>query len=270
MWVVTLIIKVPVGKNKGKRKYIRRCLATQPPECYNLTRETTERCDGMVHFENDWDEVLSGEFDKPYYLQLREYLKQEYRTKHVYPDMYSIFKAMQVTPYESVKVVILGQDPYHGPGQAHGLSFSVQPGVPAPPSLQNIYKELQTELGCTIPNNGYLIPWAEQGVLLLNTVLTVQAGNANSHRGQGWEHFTDRVIELLNEREKPVVFLLWGANARSKTTLITNPNHHVLTCAHPSPLSAHNGFFGCGHFKKANELLAASGQEPINWQIPNI
>jgi len=224
----------------------------------------------VVHFGNDWDEVLEGEFEKPYYLKLRAFLKKEYSSTRIYPDMYSIFKAMQVTPYNDVKVVILGQDPYHGPGQAHGLSFSVQPGVEAPPSLQNIFKELQAELGCTIPNNGCLLPWAEQGVLLLNTVLTVRAGNANSHRGAGWETFTDRVIELLNEREKPIVFLLWGANARSKTQLITNPNHHVLVSPHPSPLSASRGFFGCGHFKRANELLAASGQEPVNWQLQDL
>ena len=224
----------------------------------------------MVHFGNDWDEVLEGEFEKPYYQKLRAFLKKEYSSTRIYPDMYSIFKAMQVTPYNGVKVVILGQDPYHGPGQAHGLSFSVQPGVEAPPSLQNIFKELRAELGCTIPNNGCLLPWAEQGVLLLNTVLTVRAGNANSHRGAGWETFTDRVIELLNEREKPIVFLLWGANARSKTQLITNPNHHVLVSPHPSPLSASRGFFGCGHFKRANELLAASGQEPVNWQLADI
>ena len=224
----------------------------------------------MVHFGNDWDEVLEGEFEKPYYQKLRAFLKKEYSSTRIYPDMYSIFKAMQVTPYNGVKVVILGQDPYHGPGQAHGLSFSVQPGVEAPPSLQNIFKELRAELGCTIPNNGCLLPWAEQGVLLLNTVLTVRAGNANSHRGAGWETFTDRVIELLNEREKPIVFLLWGANARSKTQLITNPNHHVLVSPHPSPLSASRGFFGCGHFKRANELLAASGQKPVNWQLADI
>ena len=224
----------------------------------------------MVHFGNDWDEVLEGEFEKPYYLKLRAFLKKEYSSTRIYPDMYSIFKAMQVTPYNGVKVVILGQDPYHGPGQAHGLSFSVQPGVEAPPSLQNIFKELQSELGCTIPNNGCLLPWAEQGVLLLNTVLTVRAGNANSHRGAGWETFTDRVIELLNEREKPIVFLLWGANARSKTQLITNPNHYVLVSPHPSPLSASRGFFGCGHFKRANELLTASGQEPVNWQLADL
>ena len=203
--------------------------------------------DKVVHFGNDWDELLKGEFDEPYYRKLHDFLKQEYRSRRIYPDMYSIFKAMQVTPYHEVKVVILGQDPYHGPGQAHGLSFSVQPGVESPPSLQNIYKELRDELGCFIPDNGCLLPWAEQG-----------------------EQFTDRVIRLLNEREKPIVFLLWGANARSKAGFITNPRHFVLTAPHPSPLSASRGFFGCGHFKKANELLVSSGQQPVDWQIPNL
>ena len=216
----------------------------------------------MVQFGNDWDEILKGEFDKPYYKQLHAFLKREYGSRRIYPDMYSIFKAMQVTPYKEIRVVILGQDPYHGPGQAHGLSFSVQPGVEPPPSLMNIYLELQNELGCFVPDNGCLLPWAEQGVLLLNTVLTVRAGQANSHRGCGWEIFTDRVIELLNEREKPIVFLLWGAN--------TNPQHFILTAPHPSPLSAARGFFGCGHFKKANELLQSVGEEPVNWQIPNL
>lgn len=224
----------------------------------------------MVQFGNDWDEVLAGEFEKPYYRKLHAFLKQEYSSRKIYPDMYNIFKAMQATPYNAVKVVILGQDPYHGAGQAHGLSFSVQPGVVPPPSLQNIFEELHRELGCTVPNNGCLLPWAEQGVLLLNTVLTVRAGSANSHRGCGWETFTDRVIGALNEREKPIVFLLWGANARSKTALITNPVHHVLTAPHPSPFSASSGFFGCGHFKKTNELLAASGEEPVDWQLPNL
>lgn len=224
----------------------------------------------MVQFGNDWDEILSGEFEKTYYKQLRTFLKKEYASCRIYPDMYSIFKAMQVTPYSRIKVVILGQDPYHGPGQAHGLSFSVQPGVAPPPSLQNIFEELHNELGCFIPNNGCLLPWAEQGVLLLNTVLTVRAGMANSHRGHGWETFTDHVIGVLNEREKPIVFLLWGANARSKTALITNPCHYILTAPHPSPLSASRGFFGCGHFKKANELLVACGEKPVDWQIPNI
>ncbi len=224
----------------------------------------------MVQFGNGWDEVLAGEFEKPYYQKLRAFLKKEYGSRRIYPDMYSIFQAMQVTPYHGVKVVILGQDPYHGPGQAHGLSFSVQPGIEPPPSLQNIFEELRQELGCYLPNNGCLLPWAEQGVLLLNTVLTVRARSANSHRGYGWEIFTDRVIELVNDLEQPVVFLLWGANAREKAALITNPQHYILTAPHPSPFSAARGFFGCGHFKKANELLTASGREPIDWQIKNL
>lgn len=224
----------------------------------------------MVQFGNGWDEVLAGEFEKPYYQKLRAFLKKEYGSRRIYPDMYSIFQAMQVTPYHEVKVVILGQDPYHGPGQAHGLSFSVQPGIEPPPSLQNIFEELRQELGCYLPNNGCLLPWAEQGVLLLNTVLTVRARSANSHRGYGWEIFTDRVIELVNDLEQPVVFLLWGANAREKAALITNPQHYILTAPHPSPFSAARGFFGCGHFKKANELLTASGREPIDWQIKNL
>ncbi len=224
----------------------------------------------MVQFGNGWDEVLAGEFEKPYYQKLRAFLKKEYGSRRIYHDMYSIFQEMQVTPYHEVKVVILGQDPYHGPGQAHGLSFSVQPGIEPPPSLQNIFEELRQELGCYLPNNGCLLPWAEQGVLLLNTVLTVRARSANSHRGYGWEIFTDRVIELVNDLEQPVVFLLWGANAREKAALITNPQHYILTAPHPSPFSAARGFFGCGHFKKANELLAASGREPIDWQIKNL
>lgn len=224
----------------------------------------------MVQFHNDWDGLLNLEFQKPYYQDLRKFLIAEYKTRKVYPDMYHIFFALQQTPYRDVKAVILGQDPYHGPGQAHGLSFSVQPGIPSPPSLQNIFKELQSELGCFIPNNGCLLPWAKQGVLLLNTVLTVRERAANSHRGVGWERFTDRVIGLLNDREDPVIFLLWGRNAMDKQALITAPQHHVLTCAHPSPFSADRGFFGCGHFKKVNELLTAMGKAPIDWQIPNI
>ena len=181
--------------------------------------------------------------------------------------MYEIFSTLQCTAYSDVKVVILGQDPYHGPGQAHGFSFSVKPGIDIPPSLQNIYKELASDLGCYIPQTGYLKKWADQGVLMLNAVLTVRAGQANSHKGRGWEIFTDRVIELLNEREKPVVFLLWGRNARNKKALITNPNHLVLEAAHPSPLSAYNGFFGCRHFSKANDFLQSHGMTPVDWQI---
>ena len=221
----------------------------------------------MIKFNNDWDELLADEFKKDYYLQLRQFLKNEYSTRTVYPDMYDIFNALKATPREKIKAVILGQDPYHEPGQAHGMCFSVKPGVPAPPSLQNIFKELQDDLGCSIPQDGYLEKWAEQGVLLLNTVLTVRAHQANSHKGKGWENFTDRVIQLVNEKENPVVFLLWGANARSKKALITNPRHLILETVHPSPLSAYNGFFGCRHFSKANQFLAANGQSPIDWQL---
>lgn len=218
-------------------------------------------------FTNDWKTLLDPEFEKDYYKQLHNFLAQEYRSQTIYPDMYEIFSTLQCTSYADVKVVILGQDPYHGPGQAHGFSFSVKPGIDIPPSLQNIYKELAGDLGCYIPKTGYLKKWADQGVLMLNAVLTVRAGQANSHKGMGWEIFTDRVIELLNEREKPVVFLLWGRNARNKKALITNPNHLVLEAAHPSPLSAYNGFFGCKHFSKANAFLQNHGMIPVDWQI---
>lgn len=184
--------------------------------------------------------------------------------------MYDIFNALHYTAYKDVKVVILGQDPYHGPNQAHGLSFSVKPGVPAPPSLMNIYKELHDDLGCYIPNNGYLKKWADQGVMLLNTVLTVRAGQANSHKNMGWEHFTDRVISLLNEREDPIVFILWGKNAQSKLSIINNPKHFIIKSVHPSPLSANRGFFGSKPFSKANNFLVSIGKEPIDWQIENI
>ena len=220
----------------------------------------------MVHIGNSWDEKLKDEFTKDYYLQLREFLKQEYSTRVIYPDMHDIFNALKATAYEDVKVVILGQDPYHEPGQAHGMCFSVKPGVPVPPSLQNMYKEIAAEYpGWPIPQDGYLQKWAEQGVLLLNAVLTVREHAANSHRGKGWEILTDRVIELLNEREDPVIFLLWGRNAREKAALITDPRHSVLQAAHPSLLSAHNGFFGCGHFRQANDLLRQYGKTPIRW-----
>lgn len=221
-------------------------------------------------FNNDWQELLAPEFEKQYYLELRSFLKTEYRTQTIYPDMHEIFSTLQKTAYRDVKVVIIGQDPYHGEGQAHGFSFSVKPGVDIPPSLKNIYKELQSELGCYVPNNGYLMKWAEQGVLMLNAVLTVRAGMANSHKGMGWEQFTDRVISLLNERDTPMVFLLWGRNASAKASLITNGNHLILEAAHPSPLSAYNGFFGCGHFKTANDFLVSKGMKPVDWQIENI
>lgn len=221
----------------------------------------------MVNIGNDWDEVLAADFDSENYRELRTFLKSEYTAHTIYPSMYDIFNALKETPYHDVRVLLLGQDPYHGPGQAHGLAFSVRPDVEAPPSLQNIYKELHTDLGCSIPNTGCLLPWARQGVLLLNTALTVRAGQANSHRGHGWEVFTDSIIRHLNGREKPVVFLLWGANARQKRVLITSPQHLVLEAAHPSPLSAYNGFFGCRHFSKANEFLKKNGMLPIDWQL---
>lgn len=221
----------------------------------------------MVNFGNDWDEVLAGEFEKDYYLKLRSFLKSEYSAHTVYPDMYDIFNALKLTPYKNVRAVILGQDPYHGPGQAHGLCFSVKKGIQPPPSLVNIYKEINSDLGLNIPNHGELTAWAKSGVLMLNTVLTVRAGMANSHRNMGWEIFTDRVIGLLNERKEPMVFLLWGTPAKQKAKLITNPNHLILQTVHPSPLSAYGGFFGCRHFSKCNEFLISKGLEPIDWQI---
>lgn len=224
----------------------------------------------MVTLNNKWDELLQPEFEKEYYLKLRQFLIEEYKNDAIYPDKNNIFNALKLTSYEDVKVVIIGQDPYHGPNQAHGLSFSVQPKVQIPPSLLNMYKELRDDLGCFIPNNGYLVPWAEQGVLLLNAVLTVRGGQANSHRNKGWEKFTDRVIELLNERKEPVVFLLWGNNAKEKGELITNKHHYILTSVHPSPLSASRGFFGCKHFSKTNEILKSLGKNPIDWQIKDI
>lgn len=224
----------------------------------------------MEIFKNDWGQYLKEEMAQPYYRQLRQFLIGEYSTKQVYPDMYSIFNALHYTSYADTKVLILGQDPYHEPGQAHGLSFSVQPNVPPPPSLVNIFKELETDLGCTVPNNGCLEPWARQGVLLLNTVLTVQAHRANSHRDKGWEIFTDKIISLLNQREKPVAFILWGSPARRKKAMIINPQHFIVESPHPSPLSAYRGFFGSRPFSKVNKFLESVGEEPINWQLPNI
>ncbi len=221
----------------------------------------------MVKFNNDWDEVLKGEFEKDYYLELRKFLKKEYSNYTIYPSMYDIFNALKATPYSEVKVVILGQDPYHEPGQAHGMCFSVKRGVPKPRSLQNIFKELHDDTGCEVPAHGCLEDWAKQGVLLLNTVLTVRKGAANSHKGKGWEIFTSRVIETLNEHERPLVYLLWGNDAKSKEKLITNPAHLVLKTSHPSPLSANYGFLGCRHFSKANEFLRSEGIEPVDWQI---
>lgn len=213
---------------------------------------------------------MAPEFEKEYYRKLADFLKEEYSTHVVYPKKEDIFNALEYTSYENTKVVILGQDPYHGPNQAHGLSFSVQPGIKTPPSLLNMYKELRDEYGYDIPNNGYLVKWAEQGVLLLNTVLTVRQGEANSHKGKGWEHFTDRVIELLNEREKPVIFILWGRHAQAKKKLITNSNHHIIESVHPSPLSARRGFFGSKPYSKVNTILANMGEREIDWEIPNL
>lgn len=224
----------------------------------------------MEIFHNDWAEFLNDELKQPYYLELRKFLVDEYKTKKIFPDMYDIFNALHYTSYHDIKVVILGQDPYHGDGQAHGLSFSVKPGVKAPPSLVNIFKELKEDLGCEIPNNGCLKPWTEQGVLLLNTVLTVRAHQANSHRNMGWEKFTDRIIQLLNDREEPIAFILWGTPARRKKKMITNPRHFIVESAHPSPLSAFNGFFGSKPFSKVNAFLESVGKQPINWQIPNL
>lgn len=224
----------------------------------------------MVSLGNDWDTLLCDEFKKEYYLSLREFLKQEYSTRRIYPPMNDIYNALRYTSLENTKVVILGQDPYHGPNQAHGLCFSVKRGVTPPPSLKNIFKELYTELGISEPECGELTGWAKQGVLLLNTTLTVREGSPQSHKNQGWEILTDRIISIINDKKSPTVFMLWGGNARAKKSLITNPIHLVLECAHPSPLSAYNGFFGCGHFKRANEFLQSSGQPEINWARINI
>lgn len=221
----------------------------------------------MVTLGNNWDILLRDEFQKDYYLNLSKFMVSEYKTQKIYPDMNNIFNSLKLTDYKDVKIVILGQDPYHEPGQAHGLCFSVKKGVPIPPSLQNIYKEIHAELGLPIPTHGELTDWAKRGVLLMNTCLTVRKGQANSHKGMGWEIFTDNVIKLLNARPEPIVFLLWGRNARDKAKLITNPAHLVLESAHPSPLSAYNGFFGNGHFKKANDFLRKSYGQEIDWEI---
>lgn len=222
----------------------------------------------MVHIGNDWDALLTPAFASESYRRLRQFLANEYRTHTVYPNMYDIFNALKYTPYSAVRCVILGQDPYHNEGQAHGLSFSVREGIAPPPSLVNIFKEICEDVG--IDNRGKggdLTPWAKQGVLLLNASLTVRAGQANSHAGMGWEQVTDEVIRLLNVREQPMVFLLWGGNARKKAALLTNPKHLVLQCAHPSPLSAYNGFFGCRHFSRTNAFLQQNGMAPIDWRI---
>ena len=223
----------------------------------------------MVHIGNDWDSLLEEEFKKDYYLSLREFLKTEYFSRKIYPPMNDIFNALKYTSYDDARVVILGQDPYHGEGQAHGLCFSVKRGIPFPPSLKNIFKELNDTLSITIPDCGELVGWAKQGVLLLNTTLTVREGAPQSHKGKGWETLTDKIIELMNEKERPVVFMLWGGNARAKKSLITNKRHLVLECAHPSPLSAYAGFFGSNHFAKANDYLISVNEKPIDWSRIN-
>lgn len=223
----------------------------------------------MVLLGNDWDALLKEEFEKEYYLALRQFLKSEYFSRRIFPPMNDIYNALRYTSFENTRVVILGQDPYHGAGQAHGLCFSVKEGTPPPPSLKNIFKELYEELGIPEPPCGELVGWAKQGVLLLNTTLTVREASPQSHKGKGWEILTDRIISLINEKKTPVVFMLWGGNARAKKTLINNRNHLVLECAHPSPLSAYAGFFGCGHFVKANAFLEAKGEKPIKWEQIN-
>ena len=217
----------------------------------------------------DWNEPLAPLFADERYKQIRQFLIEEYKTRVIYPDMYDLYNCFRFTPFKDLRVVLLGQDPYHNVGQAHGLCFSVKKGVKTPPSLVNIYKELNSDLGLYIPNHGELTKWAEQGILLLNTALTVRKGQANSHRGKGWETFTDNVIKLINQKDTPVAFILWGSNARAKKAFITNPIHRVFESAHPSPLSAYNGFFGCKHFSKVNEFLTQNNITPIDWQIEN-
>ena len=225
----------------------------------------------MGAIQNDWLQAVGGEFRKPYYKKLYDFVKEEYSTRVIYPPADDIFNALHLTPLKEVKVVILGQDPYHNEHQAHGLSFSVLPDQrEIPPSLQNIYKELQEDLGCYIPDNGYLEKWAKQGVLMLNTVLTVRAHQANSHQGHGWEQFTDAILETVNKEDRPIVYLLWGRPAQSKIPMLTNPKHLILKAPHPSPLSAYRGFFGCRHFSQANVFLESHGVAPIDWQIENI
>lgn len=224
----------------------------------------------MGAINNDWLEPLNEEFKKPYYRKLYEFVKNEYETRQIFPNSADIFNAFEFTPLSQVKVVILGQDPYHNVGQAHGLCFSVKPDVEVPPSLVNIYQELQEDMGCYIPNNGYLTKWAGQGVMLLNTVLTVRAHAANSHRGMGWEEFTDAAIRTLNEQDRPMVFILWGKPAQSKKAMLNNPKHLILEAPHPSPLSAYRGFFGSKPFSQTNAFLEANGLGPIDWQIENV
>ena len=221
----------------------------------------------MVNIGNKWDPELKEEFQKDYYLRLRAFLKEEYQTKVIYPSMYDIFNALKYADYDDIKVVIIGQDPYHEPNQAHGLAFSVRDGVQFPASLNNIFKELHNDIGMPIPKSGDLTKWAKQGVLLLNSVLTVRAHQAGSHRGYGWEEFTTEIIKKLNKRDKPVIFVLWGNDAKKKEEYITNPQHYILKSAHPSPLSAYNGFFGCRHFSKINEILRNNNEKEIDWRL---
>ena len=224
----------------------------------------------MNNLVNDWNELLLEESNKDYYLKLIYFLKEEYEKAQIYPEVQDIFNSLKYTAYNDVKIVILGQDPYHGPSQAHGLSFSVKTNVSIPPSLLNIYKELNNDLGCYIPNHGYLKKWADQGVLLLNTVLTVRSGEANSHKNKGWEHFTDKIITLLNDKTEPIVFILWGKNAQTKQSLVTNPMHYIIKSVHPSPLSAYRGFFNSKPFSNANNFLTSVGKKTIDWQIENL
>lgn len=230
----------------------------------------TDRYFNMGAIDNDWLPELEGEFSKQYYIDLYRFVNSEYSTQVVFPPAQDVFNALHFTPYSKVKCVILGQDPYHNYNQAHGLSFSVLPGNDAPPSLVNIYKELHDDIGARIPNNGFLLKWAQEGVLLLNTCLTVRAHSAGSHQGHGWEQFTDAIISAVNRIDRPIVFLLWGSPAGKKRALLNNPKHLVLTAPHPSPLSAYRGFFGCKHFSRTNEFLSANGVEPIDWQIEDI
>ena len=224
----------------------------------------------MAMISNDWLDAIGAEFKKPYYMELYKFVREEYNSRQIFPPANDIFNAFHLTPLGEVKVVIIGQDPYHNDGQAHGLCFSVKPEVEIPPSLVNIYQELKEDLGCHIPNNGYLVKWAKQGVLMLNTVLTVRAHSANSHRGKGWEEFTDAAIRALNEQDRPIVYLLWGRPAQMKKNMLNNPRHLILEAPHPSPLSAYRGFFGCRHFSMANEFLQKNGLMPIDWQIEDI
>ena len=224
----------------------------------------------MPPISNDWLPAIKREFQKPYYKKLHQTIVEEYQTRQIFPEADDLFNAFHLTPLKDVKVVIFGQDPYHNVGQAHGLCFSVKPGVDIPPSLVNIYKELQDDLGCYVPNNGYLVKWAKQGVLLLNTVLTVRAHQANSHRGIGWEEFTDAAIRILNEQDRPIVFILWGRPAQMKKSMLNNPKHLILEAPHPSPLSSYRGFFGSRPFSKTNNFLQQHGLTPIDWQIENI